>query len=242
MNIIDFIIVFYIIYQIVAWGASTKAKTLLKGLLPIILLYFTGKLLQLNTVSWLLESFTPILTLAVIIIFQPELRKFLENLGSTSVILGQFKPKAGEKTHLIKNLSKSIELIQKEKLGALIVIEQGVPLDPYIETGVQIEANISAELIGSIFWKNNPTHDGAIIIREDKITAVGCLLPLSSATEKRKGTRHLAALGLSEVSDAITIIVSEETGRITIARNNTLSDKLNRKELEEVLFSIFKKD
>ena len=241
-SIIDFTIVGYIVYRILLWSSSSKAQSLLRGLLPLIGVYFIGKLLQLNTVSWLLEGFIPILALAVIIIFQPELRKFLEEIGSTSVILRQVEPKMGLKTVIIQHLLKTVDILTKEKLGALIVIEQNDLLDSYMESGIEINANISSELISSIFWKNTPTHDGALIIRDSKVKAVGCLLPLSSASQRRKGTRHLAALGLSELSDAIIMVISEETGHISIAKNNILSEKLSKKDLEAYLFSIYKKE
>ncbi len=208
-------------------------------------IYFVSRLFGFLTLNWLLEKLATALILIAIIIFQPELRRFLEKIGSgklfSPLVEGQREAKS---TTVIKHLLKTVEMLSKEKIGALIVSEVGTNLSEYIESGIPIRSHISAELLCTLFWPKSPTHDGAVIIRENKIEAAGCLLPLTDTplTDGRLGTRHRAAIGLSKLTDAVIIVVSEESGIVSIAENGNLNRFLNKEALETRLFNLYKEE
>lgn len=241
-TILDLFIVYFLIYKCLIWINKTHAESLTKGLLVIFFLYMISHVLGLTTLNWLLGKFATVLVILIIIIFQPELRRFLERIGSGNMFNTLILPGNTQSTAIIQQLLKSIDTLSKNKIGALIVIEISSNLKDYIETGIQIKGAITAELINSLFWPGSPTHDGAVIIQENKIAAAGCLLPLTDTNlkDRRLGTRHRSALGLSEVTDAIVIIISEETGVITLAENGSLTRFLTKEAIETRLFNLYK--
>jgi diadenylate cyclase len=241
LKIIDIIIVYLIIYQFLSWIKNSQAFNLLKGFFVLFILYIISKTMHLSTLVWLLDKFTTIIIFLVVIIFQPEIRRLLEKLGRGSLFSSPFLSSEGKNTIIIKNILKAIDHLSKNKIGALIVIEKSTYLTEYIESGIKINADISAELLINLFFPKSPTHDGAVIIREDKIYSASSLLPLtdSKIQDYRLGTRHRAALGLSELSDALIIVVSEETGIISIAENATLTRYLTKEGLESRLFNLY---
>ncbi len=241
---IDIAIVYAIIYRLLIWITDTHAESLVRGLLVILVVYVGSHIMDLTTLNWLLEKFATILVVLIIVLFQPELRRFLERIGSGKLFSPFITESNGQGIATIKQVLRAVQLLAKERVGALIVIETGTNLNEYIRSGIPIGATITAELLASLFWSKSPTHDGAVILRENEITAAGCLLPLSDATiqDRRLGTRHRAALGLSEVSDGLIIIVSEETGIISLAENGYLTRYLTKEALETRLFNLYKED
>ncbi|HTY13481.1 MAG TPA: diadenylate cyclase CdaA [Candidatus Omnitrophota bacterium] len=241
LDMLDIAVVAVILYYIILWLRGTQAANLLRGLILLISLYLAAKLLGLATLNWLFDKFSAAILVLLIIVFQPELRRTLERLGR-----GGFIRRIGivpqTSTWFIRSLVRSIEWMAENRVGAIIVIEKNSGLSEYIESGTRIDALISSELITSVFDRSSPLHDGAIIIQGERIVAAGCLLPLSESKllDKRLGTRHRAAVGLSEISDALAIVVSESSGTISIAENGYLSRFVTREMLEERLFSMYR--
>ena len=229
-KIIDICIVWYMFYQLLKYSRNNFKLTLIfKGVLIIVGLKLLSVLLNLNTVGLLLEYVISWGPLALIIIFQPEIRNVLEQLGR-SQFLGKHKTlTVDEREKIVYEIINAIEYLKKNKIGALIVIERDYSLSQFIEPATKLYADISSELLISIFFPNNPLHDGGVIIQGDKVTCAGSVFPTSMnpSISKRLGTRHRAALGVSEISDAIAIIVSEETGRISIAIQSELNYNLS---------------
>ncbi len=229
-NIIDICIVWYMLYQLLKYSRNNFKLTLIfKGVLIIVGLKLLSILLSLNTVGLLLEYVISWGPLALIIIFQPEIRNVLESIGRTQ-LLGRHKTlTVDEREKMVYEIINAVEYLKKNKIGALIVIERDYSLLQYIEPANKLYADISSELLISIFFPNNPLHDGGVIIQGDKITCAGSVFPTSMNPNisKRLGTRHRAALGISEISDAIALIVSEETGRISIAIQSELNYNLS---------------
>lgn len=240
----DFLIVYTVVYRLMVWITDTHVESLVRGLLVILVVYVGSHVLGLATLNWMLEKFATILVVLVIVIFQPELRRFLERIGSGKLFSPFVLEGSSQGIAVIKHILRAVELLSKEKVGALIVIETGANLSEYIRSGIELNANISTELLAALFWSKSPTHDGAVIIREHEIAAAGCLLPLSDSTiqDRRLGTRHRAALGLSEISDAVVIIVSEETGTISLAESGSLTRYLTREALEARLFDLYREE
>lgn len=229
-KIIDICIVWYMFYQLLKYSRNNFKLTLIfKGVLIIVGLKLLSVLLNLNTVGLLLEYVISWGPLALIIIFQPEIRNVLESIGRTQ-LLGRHKTlTVDEREKVVYEIINAIEYLKKNKIGALIVIERDYSLSQFIEPATKLYADISSELLISIFFPNNPLHDGGVIIQGDKVTCAGSVFPTSMnpSISKRLGTRHRAALGVSEISDAIAIIVSEETGRISIAIQSELNYNLS---------------
>ena len=242
-SIIDFIVVYVIIYKVLLWINNTHIENLTRGLLTIFGIYLISRSLGLETLNWLLDRFATVIMIVLIIIFQPELRRFLEKIG-TGDLFNPLLSGSGQHTVIVQQLLRSIDMLSKRKIGALIAIEVGLNLSEYVDSGIHIAGNISSDLLSSLFWPGSPTHDGAVIIRDSKIAAAGCLLPLTDTPlpDRRLGTRHRAALGLSERTDALIIVISEETGVITMAENGNLTRFLNKEALETRLFSLYKED
>ena len=242
-NILEIIIITFIVYGVLSWIMQTRAFTLLKGILVILIFTFVAFVLKLNTILWIIEKCSTIAVIALIVIFQPELRKALEQLGNTSMLFGNFIPTESHDNMLNKEsasmLSKAVFQMAKVKTGALIVIEQNETLDDYIKTGIEIDGVISTGLIVNTFEKNTPLHDGAVIIRGNRIVAATCYLPLSDNKDISKdlGTRHRAALGISEVTDSITIVVSEETGGVSWVYRGKLLKVNDEQNLDAMLVS-----
>ena len=245
-DILEIIILSYLIYHIILWFKNTRAWTLLKGIAVLLILMSIAYVFKLNTLMWIFKNTINVGILAVIILFQPELRRALEELGRkkilADVIIRDDKNEKNDKlsAEAIQELvAASIEM-SKNKTGALIVVEQEVALGEYVSTGINIDAAISKQLIVNIFEHNTPLHDGAVIIRNNRIIAATCYLPLTGRSDLNKdlGTRHRAAVGISEVSDSITIIVSEETGAISVAQGGTLTSNLDPETLRKQFTSL----
>ncbi len=238
---VDITIITVVIYYLLVWTRNYRARNLLHGVFIILVLYFASDVLHLTTLSWLLQKIATVILLVFIIVFQPELRLLLEKLGqSTQLMRLLSRSKTMDEffsIQSIQNLVKLVDYFSENRMGSLIVIEMLSDLENVKDTGVRLNADFSGELLLSLFYGNNPLHDGAVIIKGDKILAAGCLLPLtqSKLRDRSLGTRHRAALGLSEHTDAIVIVTSEETGIISMARGGTLFRKLNRKRLLEHL-------
>lgn len=223
IDIIEILIISVLFYQVLIWIKSTRAWNLFKGILTISLFVLVAAIFRMTTILWLAEKTVNVGLIALVIIFQPELRNALSNLGGKN-ILGKFfsigkndEAKFSDKT--IDELIKACVLMGKVKTGALIVIEDEIKLHEYIKTGIDVDGIITSQLLINIFEKNTPLHDGAVITRGDRIVSATCYLPLSDSLTLSKdlGTRHRAAVGISEVSDSVTIVVSEETGKISMA-------------------------
>ncbi len=228
-DILEIIVISVLVYYVILWIKKSKAWALLKGILVLVLFMLVASIFNLTTLLWIFNKALNVGIIAIVIIFQPELRRALEELGKKNVILKLFK--FGNITTEERISDKSVEEIiratlelAKEKTGALIVIGQENSLEQYEETGIRIDAKITSQLLINIFEKNTPLHDGAVIMKEDRITSATCYLPLSDSNSLSKalGTRHRAGLGISEVTDSIVIIVSEETGSISIAKEGKL--------------------
>ena len=227
-KILDLLILWFIIYKLFKYARNNfKLTLILKGIIIITVLKFVSDKIHLNAVG--LEYVISWGPLAVIIIFQPEIRNVLESIGR-SQLLGRHKTlTVDEREKLVYEIINAVEYLKKNRIGALIVLERDYSLAQYIEPANKLYADISSELLISIFFPNNPLHDGGVIIQGDKITCAGSVFPtsLNPSISKRLGTRHRAALGISESSDAIAVVVSEETGRISIAVGGTLNYNLS---------------
>lgn len=236
VNVLDILVVWYLIYKLIQLVRETKAIQLFKGVAVFIAIRLGAELIGLHTLSWLMDQVITYGVIAAIVIFQPEIRRGLEHLGRTSLFLAS-KSEQREEEKLIKALDKAVQYMSKRRIGALITIERNTGLEEYIETGIPLDADITGELLINIFIPNTPLHDGAVIVRQDKIAVACAYLPLSESMliPKEFGTRHRAAVGVSEVSDALTVVVSEETGDISISLNNELRPGLSQEEFLDLL-------
>ena len=234
INIVDVLLVWFVIYQLFKIIKGTKAVQLLKGILVLIIVRLLTGVFHFDTLTWLLDQVLPWGFLAIIIIFQPELRRALEQLGRGRLFARTIMQEEEEHDRLMEALTKSVNYMAKRRIGALISIERETGLSEYVETGTPLDSVITSELLINIFIPNAPLHDGAVIFQRNRIAAAGCYLPLSENPfiSKELGTRHRAALGLSEETDAITLIVSEETGAISIAIDGDLHRDLSIEEFE----------
>lgn len=237
INIVDVLLVWFVIYQLIKIIKGTKAVQLLKGIFVIIIVRVLTGVFGLDTLKWMMDQVLLWGFLAIIIIFQPEVRRALEQLGRGRLFARTMLQEEEERDRLIEALSKSVNYMAKRRIGALISIEKETGLSEYIETGTSLNSDLTSELLINIFIPNAPLHDGAVIIQSNKIAAAGCYLPLSESAfiSKELGTRHRAAIGLSEVTDAVTIIVSEETGAISLATDSDLYRDLSIENFEERL-------
>lgn len=237
MNVLDILIVWYIIYRLIMLVRGTKAVQLVKGISLIIIVRIIAGFLNLHTLTYFVDQILSWSVIGIIVIFQPEIRRGLEHLGRSPIFGGN--PVSEKKTseRMVHELDKAIQYMSKRRIGSLITIQQSTGLEDYIETGIPLDADISGELLINIFIPNTPLHDGAVIIRDNKIAVAAAYLPLSdnSTIPKKLGTRHRAAVGISEVTDAITIVVSEETGGVTITRNSQFMLDLTRAEYMKYL-------
>ena len=241
-SILDILIVAYLIYQILMLIRGTKAMQILFGLLIFVALYLLSNLLDLVTLNWLLEKFIGSFIIIIVIIFQEDIRRGLSEFGKTgSLSTTKTEDRLGASP--IEEIVKAASLLSERRIGALIAIEMDAILDQYMVEGIKIDATITKELLVSLFipYKANPTHDGAVIIRNQRINSAGCFLPLSAndRIDKALGTRHRAAIGLSESTDAVIVVVSEETGIISVAHNEQLTRKLSPEALRDYLHKMF---
>lgn len=234
-NVIDILIVTLVIYQLIKIVRGTKVNELLKGIFVILFIKFVSSIFDLHTTEYIIDFVIQWSALALIIIFQPELRRGLGHLGRGSVF-GK-KESINPSESLAEHLTKSVQYMSKRRIGALISIEMETGLDDYIDTGIQMNSDVSSELLINIFIPNTPLHDGAVIIKDYQIASAASYLPLSesSTIPKKLGTRHRAAIGLSEVTDAVTIIVSEETGEVSVSRRGNLTTEMSIEDFREYL-------
>ncbi len=252
MDWVEILIIAFMIYHITIWLKNTRAWILLKGILLILLFSLVANVLNLSVILWILSKTISVGIIAVIIVFQPELRRALEQLGRKNLFSSIISfddqrdknERYSEKT--INELIRATFELAKTKTGALIVIEQEIPLNEYVRTGIVMDSIVSSQLLVNIFEHNTPLHDGAVILSGDRIVAATCYLPLSDNMQlsKELGTRHRAAVGISEVTDSFTIIVSEETGKVSVAvgggiqRNidaDTLRAKLDGRKMKKTI-------
>lgn len=241
-DIVDIIIVAFLLYKLLEFIKETRAQQLFRGILLIVAAFIASEVFDLSLLNWLLTSLVTVGLIAVVIVFQPEIRRALEQLGRRGFITGTFRNLSKEESYAtVHMLVDAADDFSSTRTGALIAIEQETTLADIIETGVVIDGEMSVRLLGNLFYEGSPLHDGAVIIRGNKVYAASCVLPLTSRQDigKNLGTRHRAGLGLSEVSDAFIIIVSEETGAISVARNGELSRFLDLKSLEKMLLDIY---
>lgn len=237
LNILDILLVWFVIYKILALIKGTKAVQLLKGIFVIVIIRIITVYLGLTTLSWMTKQVIDFGFLAIIIIFQPELRRALEQLGRGKLFARSSMQEDEEQDRLIAAMTKSVSYMAKRRIGALVSIEKNTGLNDYIETGISMKSDISSELMINLFIPNTPLHDGAVIIQKNRVAAAACYLPLSESPfiSKELGTRHRAAIGISEVTDAVTIVVSEETGGISLTVNGELHRDLTLEEFEHRL-------
>lgn len=242
-DILEIALISFFIYQFMVWIKFTRAYTLLKGILIVLLFILFAHVLKMNTILWIIKNLSTILLTSVVVIFQPELRKMLEQLGQKKLMASIFPLDAGKEVQerftdkTINELVKACFDMGEVRTGALIVIEQNIRLSEYERTGINVDAVLTSQLLINIFEHNTPLHDGAVLVRGNRIVAATCYLPLSDNMElsKQLGTRHRAGVGISEVSDSLTIIVSEETGQVSMAQNGQLSRGLTSAELRSAL-------
>lgn len=225
IDIVEIIIIAFFIYEIMLWIKNTRAWMLFKGIVVLLVFTFVAAIFRMNTILWLAERAINVGIIALIIVFQPELRKALEQLGRKNILTSIFSIDNGKSgdgrfsDKTISEITKAVFEMAKVKTGALIVVEQEILLKDFERTGIQLDSVVSCQLLINIFEHNTPLHDGAVIVRGDRIVAATCYLPLSDNMflSKDLGTRHRAAVGISEVTDSLTIVVSEETGNVSIA-------------------------
>lgn len=242
-SVLDILVVSYIFYKSYMLIKETRAEQLLKGIILIIILIPISSLLHLTMLSWILTKTLTIGVLSFVIIFQPEIRRALEHIGRSAFTDKHLLQDEEIMSKIIDSIIVAVDNLSKSKTGALIVIEQFTGLGEIINTGTKLDAMVSSALLENIFVVNTPLHDGATIIRNDRIISAGCFLPLTQNTDinKKLGTRHRAAIGISENSDSITIVVSEETGMISLAVNGQLTRGYDKENLKDIMIKIIKK-
>jgi diadenylate cyclase len=234
------------LYRVLAWIKESKAWSLLKGIVIILVFVMVAAMFSMTTILWIAKNIFGVAVTAMVVVFQPELRKALEQLGRRKVVLSsifQFDNRMiGERfsDETINEIVRGSFEMGRSKTGALIVIRQNDPLTDYENTGIMLDAAISSQLLINIFEHNTPLHDGAVIVQGNRIVSATCYLPLSEnmALSKELGTRHRAGVGISEVTDSMTVIVSEETGRVSVAYEGNLSRNVDMEELREMLRTI----
>ncbi len=248
VDVLDVVIVTLIFYSVLNMFKKTRAFQVIAGLILFFIVYILAVQIKLKTLTFLIESLMQVGFIALIIVFQPELRRALEQAGNAGLSSIGFLVKKTAEQEEAEKLRKAIaaicdgvERMSEEETGALIVMEKFIGLSRITNTGTPVNSDITSEIIGTIFYEGTPLHDGAMVIHDGRITHAGCLLPLSDNLEISKdlGTRHRAALGLSEVSDAIILVVSEETGIISYAKNGVITRNMDRQSLYEVLDTEF---
>ncbi|MGF7143742.1 diadenylate cyclase [Anaerotaenia torta] len=247
-DIFEIIALAFLIYHVVKWIKTTRAWALVKGLAVIMAFWLLTVIFDLNVIAWIIKNTINVGIIAIVIIFQPEFRKALEQLGQKNLmksIIPFDDNKDSEKfsDHTLNEIVRATFELARTKTGALIVMEEDTPLNDFENTGIYIDSLISSELLINIFEHNTPLHDGAVILRGNRIVAATCYLPLSDNMQLSKdlGTRHRAGIGISEVSDSLTIIVSEETGRVSIAREGKLIRNVDGDYLRAKLIDVQKK-
>ena len=241
-DVIDILIVAYLLYRLLGFIKETRAQQLFRGVLLIVAFFLISEVFNLSLLNWLFTRLITIGLLAVVILFQPEIRRGLEQIGRRGVLSWQFRDMGKEEMYAtVHKIVDAVDDFSSTQTGALMAIERETMLSDISESGVIVDAEISVRLLGNLFYEGSPLHDGAVIIRGDRVHAASCVLPLTERQNigKNLGTRHRAALGLSEVSDAFVIVVSEETGAISVAQNGEFRRFLDLKTLEKMLLDIY---
>ncbi len=237
-DVLDIGLVAFILYRIILLVHGTRAVSVLSGLVLVLLVYFVSEHVGLYTLNWLLTNFLSSIFLVIIILFQQDIRKALAEVGAK-----RFFTRKPLEEQSLNQIVEAMSTLAKNRIGGLVVIEKNVPLGDVVERGVALGAQVSKDLLVTIFYPNTPLHDGAVILRGSKVVAAGCILPLSSSMQAGKGshelgTRHRAALGITEESDAVAIVVSEERGTISVAVKGRLTAKLDDVRLKRVLSKV----
>ena len=235
----DFVEVFVlaiIFYRVFLFIKGTRTIQIMKGLFVIVLIALLAKIMNLHTISWILEKVLAIGVIALLIVFQPELRRALSRIGQNPLI-----DMSSQEDELIDEIVKSVNMLSRKNIGALIVIGREIGLKDYVETGVRINAKVASELLSSIFIPNSPLHDGAVIIEREELVAASCILPLVELPNigRAMGTRHRAALSLTKETDAVVIVVSEETGGISVAIRRKLTRDIDGITLRKILHNLY---
>ena len=248
-DIVEILILTFLIYHILLWIKNTRAWSLLKGLLVVGAFVALAALFNMSTILWIVQHVTGLAVTAIVILLQPELRSAMEELGQTNILSSLFNldnqrtPEGRFSDQTITEIIRATMQMSRVCTGALIVIEQTTPLHEYARTGIDMDALVTSQLLINIFEKNTPLHDGAVIIRKNRVVAATCYLPLSeNRMDKNLGTRHRAAVGISEVTDSLTIIVSEETGGISLAYRGSLTQGVSEEYLREMLVTVQNKE
>lgn len=242
-DLLDILVVAFVVYQILMLIRGTRAVQLVTGLGLLFAAYVLSRWLGLYTLQWLLSYVGLVVPIALLVLFQPELRRMLEQLGRGSVSLVGFTPHGLDREaaiRLVNDVARGARIMGSRKIGALMVLERRVGLEDFIETGIRVDAVVTVQLLINVFFPNTPLHDGAVIIRGNRLVAAGCLLPLSERPGliRPLGTRHRAAIGLTEVTDALAVVVSEETGTISLAVEGHLERGLTEEELKARLLAL----
>ena len=246
-DFVEVLIIAFLTYHVLLWLRNTRAWSMLKGILVIMFFVIFAVLMNMTTILWIMRNAAYVASTAIIVILQPELRSAVESLGQRNVLNSLFRFDTREEglfsDSTINEIVRACTAMARVKTGALIVIEQSTPLLEYERTGIEVDGLVTSQLLINIFEKNTPLHDGAVIIREHRITSATCYLPLSeNKLDKDLGTRHRAGVGISEVTDSLTIIVSEETGAISTAYRGNLTRNLNQDSLRAELVKLQNKD
>ncbi len=243
VDILDILIMAAIIYEVLILVRRTRSSALLKGLVLLLVIVAVSSLLGLTSLNWFLTSILNNGAVVLLILFQPEIRKALEKMGRSSLMNTGRRVSAGQngQERIIAEIIQTVKDLSHRKVGALICFERNIGLQDVIDTGTQVDADISAPLLENIFEPNTPLHDGAVVIRKDRVQAAACILPLTEASgvSRELGTRHRAGIGLSENTDAVVLIVSEETGTISMARGGQLYRPLQEEDLRMILEELY---
>lgn len=242
-DVIDIVIVAMVLYKLFTLIRETRAEQLTKGIVVLLVLTKVTEWMKLYTIHFLLNNAMTVGTLALLIVFQPELRRGLEYIGTSKFFSKSLMEIRGESlSQVVEEIVEATSSLSRQKIGALMVLERKTGLNEVVDTGTKIDGLVSSDLLINIFIPNTPLHDGAVIIKDDRIKAAGCFLPLTdnSSLSKELGTRHRAALGISERSDSLSIVVSEETGAISVSENGTISRYIDSKTLNQILTHMYK--
>lgn len=243
MDILDILIVTYVIYKILGFIKESRAQQLVKGVLVLVIVFFISDYLKLYTLYWVLKATFTLGMFALIVVFQPELRRGLEYMGRSKLVQTPFGTNnATADLEIAREIQTALTFFSRSKTGALLVFERNTPLKEIIDTGTKIDSTINSQILGNIFYEGAPLHDGAVVIKGGRIASAGCVLPLTSNKNLNPdlGTRHRAGIGVTEISDAMVLIVSEESGIISHAEDGKLHRRLTRDELTELLNEFYK--
>lgn len=242
-DVLDILLVTLLIYKAIIMLRGTRVVPALHGLFLVVLFYFLTRPIGLNTITWILENFLGSLFLIIIIVFQRDIRLALTYMGSRGRFSFKFLRRKQNIPELVEPIANAVTYMAQRRIGAIVVIERSMPLADVVTGGVKLDARISKELLISIFWVGGPLHDGAVLLRDGKISEAGCILPLTTLVEGKQdyGTRHRASIGVTEETDAVAVVVSEERGAVSIATRGRLTAPLDGAQLRRALIDILEK-